>query len=534
MKQAEIQELLRYLTPDERRLLDSLLAEDVNAAIWRPLPGPQTMAFESDADVIGFGGSAGGGKTELALGKALLQHHHVLLMRREAPQLRGAIDRLGQLLGGDLTGYNGQEKIWRNAGPRKVQIEFGSAPHVGDEARYQGRPHDLLIIDEATGFLESQVRYLQGWVRSTIPGVHSQTLMTFNPPTSEGRWIIKYFGPWLDRNHPHAKPPGEKAYVASIPDGNGGSMDVWDVDHRPFVLRGKERIYDFDPATCRKEDIITPQTRVFIPARISDNPFLLNSGYLSQLQAMPEPLRSQLLYGDFQAGIQDSPFQLIPTAWVDAAMARWQPKDRKPEMVSIGVDVARGGRDKTTIARLHEGDWFDELICVPGSETPTGPACGGLVVAHMRDMAPIHVDAIGVGSSVIDFLTQANLPVVGVNVSTAAWLTDKSGLLKFHNLRTQMWWMFREALDPSNNLAVALPPDEELRAELLAPQYHPEGRMLRMSSRDDIIELIGRSPDRATAVLLAWMKTPKLQRLVGLGNARQAPSDYDPYANIKV
>lgn len=49
----------------------------------------------------------------------------------------------------------------------------------------------------------------------------------------------------------------------------------------------------------KPEQIVTPQSRTFIPSRISDNPYLLGTGYLSQLQSLPEPLRSQMLNGDF-------------------------------------------------------------------------------------------------------------------------------------------------------------------------------------------------------------------------------------------
>jgi hypothetical protein len=34
-------------------------------------PGPQTMAYESKADIVGYGGAAGGGKTDLACGSII-------------------------------------------------------------------------------------------------------------------------------------------------------------------------------------------------------------------------------------------------------------------------------------------------------------------------------------------------------------------------------------------------------------------------------------------------------------------------------
>src|SRR5690606_35379444 len=122
--------------------------------------------------------------------------------------------------------------------------------------------------------------------------------------------------------------------------------------------------------------------------------FYMKSGYLSQLQSLPEPLRSQMLYGDFSAGIEDDPWQVIPTAWVEAAQARWVRPPHLEPMDSVGVDVARGGRDKTDIARRH-GMWFDVPLSYPGKETPDGPTVAGLVIAARRDQAPIHLDVIG-------------------------------------------------------------------------------------------------------------------------------------------
>jgi hypothetical protein len=64
-------------------------------------------------------------------------------------------------------------------------------------------PHDLLVFDEAANFLEAQVRFLLGWLRSTVKGQRKPALLTFNPPTSaEGRWIVEFFGAWLDERTP--------------------------------------------------------------------------------------------------------------------------------------------------------------------------------------------------------------------------------------------------------------------------------------------------------------------------------------------
>lgn len=484
---------------------------DLPLVEWSPQPGPQTLAFESTADVVGFGGSAGGGKTDLAVGKALTKHQRIAIFRREATQLTGIIDRFRELLG-STDGYNGSDKIWRLPGR---QIEFGSCPNVGDEVRYQGRAHDLLVFDETTHFAESQVRYLLGWLRSSDPNQKCQVIMTMNPPqSSEGMWVREYFAPWVDPQHPNPAESGEIRWFAML---EGKEVEVESGD--PFDWEG---------------EVIRPQSRTFIHARLKDNAYLRDTGYMAQLQALPEPLRSQLLYGDFSAGVEDDPQQAIPTAWIDMAMERWKTRNPKGRMVSMGVDVSRGGRDSTVIARRHEGMWFDTPLVYPGSAVPDGPTVAGLVISALRNRAAIHIDVIGVGASPYDFLrTGTSHTVVGVNVSEAATGFDQSGRLRFKNQRSELVWRMREALDPANDTGIALPPDKRLRADLAAFTWEMQGTTVFVHSREQIIKRIGRSPDWASAYVMALIDTPTWDDVRVGDNERSAVLDFNPYQSVR-
>ena len=502
--------LFAYLTADELAELDTLLTSD--KTIWRPWPGPQTDAYQSVADIIGYGGAAGGGKTDLACGKSLTNHRKVGIFRLNGTELTGVIDRFTELLNG-RNGYNGKDNIWRTrrADGVAVQIEFGSFPNLGDEKKYQGRPHDLLVFDEAANMREEQVRFLLGWLRTTVPNQPCQALMTFNPPTTaEGRWIIKFFAPWLDKKHPNPAKPGELRWFATI-DGEDKEVESGDM----FKHNG---------------ELIKPLSRTFIPSRISDNPYLMGTGYMAQLQSLPEPLRSQMLNGDFSAGMEDDPWQVCPTAWVEAAMERWVKPEKLKPMDSMGVDVARGGKDSTILARRHDM-WFDEPLVYPGSATPDGPTVAGLVIAAMRDHAPIHIDVIGVGSSPYDFLNENGQQVLGVNVAEAALGMDRSGRLKFKNQRSELWWKMREALDPSNNTGICLPPDKRLFADLCAPTWKLVGSTIQVASREEILDEIGRSPDFGSAYVLGLMDTPKRSIVMQMGGYKQR-KEYDPYAKL--
>ncbi|MDR2219737.1 MAG: terminase family protein [Methylobacillus sp.] len=439
--------------------------------------------------------------TELAIGMALTAHDRSLILRREKAQTEGIVQRMGEVLG-STHGYNSQRSAWKL--PNGGLCEFGGLDNMGDESRWQGRPHDLIVLDEATEIRKQQALFVMGWNRTAKDNQRCRVLMTFNPPTNvEGRWVIEYFAPWLDVKHPNPAKPGELRWFTTI-DGDEREVESGE----PFELNG---------------ETIRPRSRTFIPSRIGDNPFLVGTGYEAMLQAMPEPLRSQMLYGDFSAGVEDDPWQVIPTKWVEAAQKRWTKPNKIPPMDSMGVDIARGGKDQTVIARRH-GMWFDEPIAYPGSATPDGATTAGLIIAALRNRAVIHLDVIGVGSSPYDFLNEAGQQVIGVNVAEAARSTDKSGRLRFYNLRSELWWKMREALDPVNNTGICLPPDSRLLADLTAPTWSMSGATVKVASRDEIIERIGRSPDYGSAYILALMDSIKLDRSIG-----RVKRDYDPY-----
>lgn len=499
---------------------------EIPAIAWMPLPGPQSDAYDCHADVLGYGGASGGGKTDLALGKALFQHSRAAIFRRNGSEHSALTARLAELLG-SRKGCNASSGEWHIDRPNsQCSIELCAVPNAGDETKYRGRPHDLLVFDEAAEFPEAQVRFLMAWLRSA-EGRRCQALMCFNPPSSsEGRWIVGYFGPWLDPKHPNPAKAGELRWFAMV-DGAERMMP----DARAFIVVDGEPVYDFDPAQYKDTEVIKPASRTFFPAKVTDNPHLAGTRYVSALQALPEPLRSQMLYGDFTAGIHDDACQVIPTEWVDAAMERWVKPDKLDPMDSVGLDVARGGRDNTVIARRH-GNWYDVPIVIPGTQSPDGPAVAMQAALASRQSAVIHVDVIGVGSSPYDFLVQKGQQAVAVNVAEKSHYV-RSGHLTFANLRAELWWKMREALDPANNRGIALPKDARLKADLCAPRYRVESSALAIESREELesARRLGRSPDWASAYLLAQMDTPKRDALrVASGRSR---GEYDARANLE-
>ena len=489
-----IGDIITYLTPEEIAELDSISTSYLPC--WVPLvpnqDSSQYEAFNCQADILYYGGAAGGGKSDMIIGLAMTQHLRSIIFRREGTQLVALIERLFEIRKGDRRGWNGQDLILREENGR--QIEFGGVKDPGSENKYQGRPHDLIAFDEIPNFLESQFRFLIGWNRTTTPGQRCRVVCTGNPPTdAEGEWVIQYWSPWLDRNHPNPAKPGELRWYA--------------------VMDGKDTPVESSNPFTHKGELIAPQSRTFIPSHVEDNPFLLSTGYKATLQSLPEPLRSQMLKGDFTAGKDDNIWQVIPTGWVVEAQERWiSDGNRNHPMDSVGADVARGGADKTIIARRH-GAWYDKAISFPGAETPDGAITAGLILSNTRDAAPIHVDIIGVGGSVYDHLNENNVQVIAVNNSSNDGLDgefDKaSQMLKFRNKRAFLMWRFRETLDPKSGENIALPPDSELKADLCAPRWKLTAGGILVEDKEEIKKRIGRSPDKGDAYILASINTVK-------------------------
>jgi len=484
--------IFENLTPFEKKQISECLeALDDIEKEWKPLPGPQTQAYHSEADILFYGGSAGAGKSDLLLGLSSKEHQKSIIFRREYTQLQGLIERGREIF--EKTGiasFNQVKNIWRFKDGRIIQL--GACAHLGSESKFQGLAHDFKGFDEITHYHESQFRFLCGWLRSTDKSQRKRIVCAGNPPTTaEGDWVIKYWSPWIDEHHPNPARPGELRYFTTIK-----GEDIECQSGEPFY---------------EKNELISPKSRTFIPGTVNDNPYLLESGYKSTLQSLPEPLRSKMLYGDFGAGREDDDWQVIPTEWVRIAQERGKERKRPDSQItSIGVDVARGGSDKTVIT-LRYLNYVEKQICYPGKNTPDGDAVSHLVLKEMKNNCHVFVDVIGVGSSVYDALRRhfQNDPrqksmIFGFNSAHSSSRTDRTKMLSFYNKRAEAYWTLREMLDPASGDDVCLPDDRELLADLCAARWDFRSRGILIEDKDDIIKRIGRSPDKADSLAYAF------------------------------
>ena len=146
----------------------------------------------------------------------------------------------------------------------------------------------------------------------------------------------------------------------------------------------------------------------------------------------------------------------------------------------------------------------------------------------MRDKCQVNIDLTGGwGGSARDHLVAQGITVEPIVFSAASAERTQDAQLEFHNMRAQLWWQFREALDPTQGEGIALPPDRRLAAQLAAPTWKLRGNAILIESKDDIRKRLGTSTDDADAVVLAWhkredalrrqMRTRRLDPGIGLG-----------------
>ena len=505
----QLDDILQRLSTVSDKDKAALVGEAYQATkgmMWLPNPGPQTDAYLSEADEVFYGGQAGGGKTDLEIGLALTAHTRSLLLRRTNKEASGLVERMAEIVG-SRDGWSSQANTWRF--PERL-VDIGGVQLEEDKQKYKGTPHDLICFDEISDFTESQYTFIIGWNRAANPLQRCRIVGAGNPPTRpEGLWVIKRWAAWLDPQHPHPAQPGELRWYTTI---NGKDTEV--DGPGPHTIEG-------EPTP------ITARSRTFIPAKLSDNPDLSATNYASVLAALPEELRLAYRDGRFDTSLRDDAFQTIPTAWIRAAQERWKPTPPVGvPMCAIGADVAQGGADRSVLAPRHDG-WYAPLLVKDGVETPDGKTYAGFVIANRRNNARVIIDiGGGWGGDAFAHLRENQIDAVGYMGVKASLRRTVDNTLKFTNVRTETYWRFREALDPSQEggSPIALPPDAELVSDLCAPTYEVTPNGIKVEPKEKVCDRLGRSTDKGDAVVMAWSDGIKGKNIEG-GWARrnQAP-----------
>lgn len=514
MQLEEILTALSGLPPAARMKLEEEALDATARMRWVPNPGPQTEAYYSDADELYYGGEAGGGKTDLVLGAALNDHQRVSIFREFKDDARALGARLCEIVGSNA-GWNEQQATWRSGNQR---FNFFGLPNEKDKEHHKGKARDLYCFDEIVDFTESQYLFVTAWNRSTDPDQRCRIICTGNPPTrAKGLWVVKRWGAWLDERHPNPAKSGELRWYLRQDDDTEVEVD----GPGPYLVDGKET---------------RAKSRTFIRARLEDNPDLAQDGeYDATLAQLPKELRDAYRGGKFSASLKDHPFQVIPTEWVLAAQKRWTSKPPPGiPMCALGVDPAEGGKDRFTIAPRYDW-WFAPLICIPGKDIKLGSQGAGHIVTARSDNAEIVIDmGGGYGSASYSRLVENEIKPTVYKGSNKSLKRTKDRKLGFVNKRTEVYWLFREALDPDQpgGSPIALSPDAELVSDLTILTFEVTSRGIRVLEKEEVVKILGRSPDKGDATVISW--SGGMRGLVPtMGAGQYGPEQYVPPAGYR-
>lgn len=217
--------------------------------------------------------------------------------------------------------------------------------------------------------------------------------------------------------------------------------------------------------------------------------------------------------GEFHSSDEDS---VIPLAWVEAAVDRWQawhdlPEAERPPLSGrrvLGGDVARTGRDSTVIAPRHgpaiiyleTHDREDTMRTTARVQAARGSG------KSAGKPVPV-VDSIGVGGEVVDRLRELRVPVLAYTGSAGTRARTRDGEFGFTNVRSAAYWRLRELLDPAFGDEIMLPPDDLLLSDLTAPTWSITTGVppkIQIERKEDLVARLGRSPDRGDTVVMAF------------------------------
>jgi len=205
--------------------------------------------------------------------------------------------------------------------------------------------------------------------------------------------------------------------------------------------------------------------------------------------------------------------QLISRVWLDDAVTRWlaytaRYGETPPHTIKpiVGMDIADMGKDSNQMT-LRYGGYVARQSGWSGID-PDATAIKAYGELKQMELPmqeiKIYVDATGVGAGVAPRMMRLGASLAeGVMVASSPTYKTEMGV--FFQLRDQLWWSVMTWL--RDDKGAMLPPDDDLLDELAAPSYAIRNGKIRVSDKDTMIELLGRSPDQAESLMMTFAPT---------------------------
>lgn len=180
-----------------------------------PNSEPQWKFFLSRVRYTCYGGARGGGKSWSVIRKAVLMALYyaeiqILIVRREYDQLENPIIQpMLKLLHPEIYTYNKTEHLLTFINGSKIKFSNMPDYNAAVEGKFQGNNWDILFIDEATQFTESEFRGLDAIVRGDN-GFPKRVYLTCNPGGVGHFWVKRLF---VDRDFRADEDPDDYVFI---------------------------------------------------------------------------------------------------------------------------------------------------------------------------------------------------------------------------------------------------------------------------------------------------------------------------------
>ncbi len=289
--------------------------------------------------------------------------------------------------------------------------------------------------------------------------------------------------------------------------------DKYGLKRKLFITANPKKNWLYTEFYKKNKDNILDEGSYYLPALVTDNPHI-ESDYIEALRSTKDKAKKErLLNGNWE--YDDDPAILMGVDSINNLYTNeFIPHGQK----YITVDVARLGNDKTRIG-YWDGMRLEKIITlIKKKTTEVTITVKQLAITYKVPMSNVIVDEDGVGGGVVD-----QLDCIGF-VNNSKPLPENDIIPNFKNLRSQCYFKLADAVNDNEMYINTSGDEKELITEELSVikevDIDSDGPK-QIISREDIKNLIGRSPDYASMIMMRMFfnirKLPKKPK-VGILN----------------